>query len=110
MFATEVIGVTTMPNSNGPMQGTRDKLSNSPREQGTSPPQRSIAEYEEGQKVHLNIDPSVQDGRFNPRFNGHTGEVVGQQGSAYKVRINDGGKDKTLIVAAAHLRAQQSQE
>jgi large subunit ribosomal protein L21e len=35
--------------------------------------------------------------------------VVGKQGRAFKVEINDGGKTKTLIVTAAHLRAQQSQ-
>ena len=96
-----------MPNSNGPLQGSRGKLSNDPRDRGTSPPQRSIAEFEPGQKVHLRLDPSVSDGRFHPRFNGQTGEVVGEQGRAYKVRITDGGKEKHVIVRPAHLRAQQ---
>lgn len=96
-----------MPNSKGPRQGTRRKLSNNPRDRGTSPPQRAIQEYEEGQKVHLKIDPSVPDGRYHPRFDGQTGEVVGKQGQAFKVRIVDGGKEKTLIVTAAHLRAQE---
>ncbi|QCC47171.1 50S ribosomal protein L21e [Halobellus limi] len=96
-----------MPSSNGPLHGTRGKLSNKPRERGTSPPQRAIAEYDEGQKVHLKIDPSVRGGRFHPRFNGHTGEVVGKQGRAFKVRIVDGGKEKTLIARPAHLRAQE---
>jgi large subunit ribosomal protein L21e len=96
-----------MPSSNGPYTGTRNKLSNHPRERGTSPPQRAIAEFDEGQKVHLNIDPSVRDGQFHPRFNGLTGEVKGKQGRAFKVEINDGGKTKTLIVKPAHLRAQE---
>ena len=96
-----------MPSSNGPLKGTRGKLSNKPRERGTSPPQRSIAEFEEGQKVHLNIDPSVREGRFHPRFNGLTGEVVGKQGRAFKVQINDGGKEKMVVVRPAHLRAQK---
>lgn len=110
MVVTGICLCTTMPSSNGPMKGTRNKLSNSPREQGTSPPQRSIAEFEPGQKVHLSLDPSVRDGRFHPRFNGHTGEVTGKQGSAYTVEITDGGKEKTLIVSAAHLRAQAQAE
>ena len=97
-----------MPSSDGPMKGTRGKLSNDPRERGTSPPQRAIQEYEEGQQVHLALDPSVPDGRFHPRFNGHTGTVVGEQGSAYKVEITDGDKPKTIIVKAAHLRAQRN--
>ncbi|XVH31887.1 50S ribosomal protein L21e [Haloferacaceae archaeon DSL9] len=96
-----------MPSSNGPMKGTRGKLSNHPRERGTSPPQRAIQEFEEGQKVHLKLDPSVREGRFHPRFNGHTGEVVGKQGRAFKVEITDGGKTKTLIARPAHLRAQK---
>jgi len=96
-----------MPNSSGPRQGTRNKLSNSPRERGTSPPQRAVAEYDEGQKVHLRLDPSVPDGRFHPRFNGHTGEVIGRQGAAYQVRIVDRGKEKTIVAKPAHLRAQE---
>jgi large subunit ribosomal protein L21e len=95
-----------MPNSNGPLSNTRGKLENDPRDRGTSPPQRAVAEFDEGQKVHLKIDPSVNDGRFHPRFNGHTGTVQGKQGTAFKVEINDGGKDKVVLAAAAHLRAQ----
>lgn len=96
-----------MPNSNGPRQGTREKLSNDPRERGTSPPQRAIQDFDQGQKVHLKLDPSVADGRYHPRFDGLTGEVVGEQGAAYQVAINDGGKEKVLVAKPAHLRAQQ---
>jgi large subunit ribosomal protein L21e len=95
-----------MPNSDGPLRGTRNKLRNDPRESGMSPPQQAVEEYEDGDSVHLRIDPSVPDGRFHPRFNGHTGTVTGAQGSAYTVRIDDGGKEKTLIVKPAHLRRQ----
>ncbi|MFB6133518.1 MAG: 50S ribosomal protein L21e [Halanaeroarchaeum sp.] len=96
-----------MPSSNGPLNTTRNKLSNDPRDRGMSPPQRSIAEFDAGQKVHLKIDPSVPDGRFHPRFNGQTGEVIEKQGRAYKIEISDRGKEKTLFANPAHLRAQQ---
>jgi large subunit ribosomal protein L21e len=96
-----------MPNSDGPLKKTRNKLKNDPRERGTSPPQRAVESFETGQKVHLRIDPSVTDGRFHPKFNGKTGEVVGEQGTAYKVEVADGGDTKTLIVKPAHIRAQQ---
>jgi large subunit ribosomal protein L21e len=99
-----------MPSSNGPLKGTRNKLSNHPRERGMSPPQRAVERFEEGEKVHLRIDPSVADGRFHPRFNGHTGEVVGEQGRAFKVRIIDGGKEKVLITTSAHLVRQPRTE
>jgi large subunit ribosomal protein L21e len=98
-----------MPHSNGPRQGTRRKLSNHPRNRGTSPPQRSIQEYDPGQRVHLKIDPSVSDGRYHPRFDGRTGVVTGKQGDAFKVEITDGGTTKTLLVTAAHLQAQSEE-
>jgi Ribosomal protein L21E len=55
----------------------------------------------------MDIDPSVRKGRFHPRFNGHTGVVSGKQGDAFTVEITDGGKEKTIIVTAAHLRLQE---
>lgn len=95
-----------MPNSNGPRQGTRHKLQNSARERGISPPQRAVQQFEEGDTVHLDLDPSVQEGRFHPRFNGETGTVAGKQGKAYKVAITDGNVDKTVITLPAHLKRQ----
>ena len=73
---------------------------------GTAPGEAGREAYETGETVHLRIDPSIPEGRFHPRFNGHTGEVVGQQGAAFRVRIDDGGKEKTLIARAAHLQRQ----
>jgi len=95
-----------MPNSNGPKQGTRHKLQNTDRESGTSPPHRAVQEFDDGESVHLSIDPSVEEGRFHPRFHGETGIVTGQQGRAYKVEITDGSVEKTLITLPAHLKRQ----
>ena len=97
-----------MPSSNGPRQATRNKLKNSARDRGASPPQRSVAQFDEGEKVHLKIDPSVPKGRFHPRFNGRTGTVIGDQGRAFNVEIEDGNVSKTIIAAPAHLRRQQA--
>lgn len=97
-----------MPNSHGPRRGTRNKLRNDPRDRGTSPPQRQVEQFAAGETVHLRLDPSVPEGQFHPRFNGHTGKVVGPQGSAYKVKIRDGGTEKLLIARPAHLRRQES--
>lgn len=97
-----------MPSSNGPRKATRNKLKNDARDRGASPPQRSVQQFDDGEKVHLTLDPSVPKGQFHPRFNGRTGTVVGEQGSAFKVEIEDGGVTKTLIAAAAHLKRQQA--
>jgi len=95
-----------MPSSHGPRSGTRDKLSNRPRDSGTSPPHRQVESFEEGDSVHLAIDPSVP-GAFHPKFNGRTGVVTGQQGDAYTVRVTDGNGEKTVISPPAHLTAQE---
>ena len=97
-----------MPSSNGPREGTRNKLKNDARDRGASPPQRAVQQFDNGEKVHLKLDPSVPKGQFHPRVNGRTGTVVGEQGSAFKVEIEDGSVTKTLIAAAAHLRPQQA--
>ncbi len=96
-----------MPNSNGPFTGTRNKLKNRPRERGTSPPQRAIQEFDEGDTVHLKLDPSVNDGTFHHRFSGRTGTVVGEQGAAYKVEVADKDATKTIIAKPAHLKLQE---
>lgn len=96
-----------MPNSNGPRQGTRNKLKNDPRDRGTSPPQRAVQQFDEGDSVHLKIDPSVPEGRYHPRFDGKTGVVEGKQGEAFTVTIADGGSQKTVIARAAHLSLQE---
>jgi len=95
-----------MPNSHGPQQGTRHKLQNDAREGGTTPPQQTTEQFEDGDSVHLALDPSVQEGRFHPRFNGKTGTVVDEQGQAYKVEIEDGRVEKTVIASPAHLERQ----
>ncbi len=93
-----------MPNSKGPLSGNRNKLTNHPRDRGTSPPQRAIQQFEPGDRVHLVLDPSVHEGRFSPRFSGQTGEIVGSQGKAYQVQINDSGKSKIIVTVPAHLQ------
>jgi len=56
-----------------------------------------------GEKVQLVAQPSVLKGIYFRRFHGRTGVITGMQGSCYKVQIQDGGKEKTLIIAPVHL-------
>ncbi len=96
-----------MPNSKGERKNTRDKLSNSVRERGTSPPSKAVQEFDDGDKVHVSIDPSVPEGRPHPKFQGRTGKVVGKQGRAFQIEVDDIGKDKTLFVRPQHLVKQE---
>jgi large subunit ribosomal protein L21e len=65
---------------------------------------RAIREYKIGDKVHIEIDPSVHRGMPNPKFQGKTGVVIGTRGSAYIVEVRDGNAIKEINVRAEHLK------
>ena len=81
---------------------TRSKLKRA--EKGKILIRRFIQKFEEGQKVLLNADSSVQKGMYFPRFHSKVGEIKGKKGKCYEVAIKDGKKNKTLIVHPVHLR------
>ncbi|MCD6503364.1 MAG: 50S ribosomal protein L21e [Euryarchaeota archaeon] len=83
---------------------TRKKLSKSPRERGMPPITRFLQEFNTGDYVTIDIEPSVHKGMPHPRFQGRTGVVIGKQGKAYVVRIRDGGKYKKIIALPVHLK------
>ncbi|MFB6099664.1 MAG: 50S ribosomal protein L21e [Candidatus Nanohalobium sp.] len=88
--------------SQGPQQGARDKLSSGPRDKTTV--NEYLKEFEEGEKVLIKIDPSVQEGRPHVRFHGKTVEVTGMQGDSYEVKFDDGNVEKTLYIPPVHLK------
>ena len=63
-----------------------------------------IQKFENGQKVLLNADSSVQKGMYFPRFHSKVGIIKGKKGNCYEVAIKDGKKNKILIVHPVHLR------
>ena len=89
--------------SHGPYAGARSLLR---RRRSTPPvtPSRLLGTFDVGERVVVDIHPSVQEGRPHRRFNGKVGVIVGRQGRAYVVEVTDGGKKKKLIVAPIHLR------
>ena len=97
-----------MPTSHGEKCCTRYKLKKTVRERGISPVSKAIQEFAEGQMVHIDIDPSVQKGMPNPRFQGRTGKVLGQRGRAYLLQIRDGNATKELISLPQHLKPQKN--
>jgi len=65
---------------------------------------RMLQTFNVGDRVVVDIHPSVQRGRPHPRFNGRVGVVVGRQGWAYRVKIRDGNAEKILISLPIHLK------
>ena len=88
-----------MQRSRGLKSRSRKKMTKVQRPGRTNP-------FEEGDLVHITINPSIQKGQPSPRFHGKTGKVIGQKGKAYIVALKDGNKPKELIVRPDHLKLQ----
>jgi large subunit ribosomal protein L21e len=89
--------------SRGFRSKSRHILRKKPRKRGISSITRALQEFEIGESVNVNIDPSVHKGMPHPRYQGYTGKIEGTQGEAYLVDIRVGKKHKTLLVRPEHL-------
>ncbi len=93
--------------SKGLRSKTRGVFSKRPRDRGMPSPNKVLREFETGARVAIVNEPSVHKGMTHKRFQGQTGIVSGKQGGSFVVEINHGGKAKTLVVRAEHLKAIQ---
>jgi len=91
----------------GQRKKTRYKYKKELRKRGITPVTSIIQEFEEGQKVHIVVDSSVQKGMPHRRFHGRTGEIIGKQGRAWVLKINDGRSTKTVVARPQHLKPQK---
>ncbi|HJJ56409.1 MAG TPA: 50S ribosomal protein L21e [Methanocorpusculum sp.] len=96
-----------MAKHNGIKKRTRYKLQKDIRKRGLHNVTSVIQKFEEGQKVHIVIEPSVQKGMPHPRFHGKTGTIIGQRGRAWLLTIKDGNATKMVISRPQHLKAQK---
>ena len=87
----------------GNRRKSRYKMKKSISEKGKLHISKFLQKFEEGDKVVLKAYPSYQKGIFFLRFFGKIGEIIGNQGNCYKVRIKDGNKLKVCIVHPVHL-------
>ncbi len=96
-----------MAHHNGPRKKTRYKLKKALRRRGIAPATSVIQTFEIGEHVHIVCEPSIQKGMPHRRFHGKTGTVLGQQGRAWMLRIQDGNASKVVIARPQHLKAQK---
>lgn len=90
--------------SKGFKRRTRSLLRKKPRERGLKPLGYLLTRYEVGEKVVVDIDPSVHKGQPHRRYQGKVGTIVSRRGRAYIVNIKVGGKTKQIITLPEHLR------
>jgi large subunit ribosomal protein L21e len=93
--------------SKGLRSKSRNKLTKKPRERGRPPVTHTLREFPPGTRVAVKINPSVLKGMPHIRFQGLTGVVIGRQGNAFRVQVNDKKKAKELVVRPEHLRSVQ---
>jgi large subunit ribosomal protein L21e len=96
-----------MAKTHGTRRKSRYKLKKTVREKGLSPISRAIQEFQEGDIVNIDLDPSIQNGMPHPKFQGRTGKVMTQRGRAYIVEVRDGGLMKEVIILPEHLTPQK---
>ncbi len=90
--------------SKGGRRRTRSVMQKRARARGLSPITHMFQKFDVGDKVNVNIDPSMHKGQPHVRFHGKTGTVTGMQGSAYLLDIRMGDMMKQIIVRPEHLR------
>jgi len=90
--------------SKGFRSRTRKLLRRKPREQGKTGLSRVLHEYNPGEKVVVEINPSVHRGMPHRRYQGKIGVIVDKRGRAYLVNVTQGKAIKEIIVRPAHLK------
>lgn len=95
-----------MQRSRGFKSRSRKKMTKIERKGRTNPITNRLQRFNEGDLVHIIINPSIQKGQPHPRFHGKTGEIVGKKGKAYLIALKEGNKPKELIIRPDHLKLQ----
>jgi len=93
-----------MGKSRGIRRKSRKALTKKVRERGRLPLSRLLANYEEGEKVVIDIDPAIHKAMPHKRYQGRVATVVGRRGKAYILEIPQRKTVKTIITTAHHLR------
>ncbi|MBS7606347.1 MAG: 50S ribosomal protein L21e [Candidatus Bathyarchaeia archaeon] len=93
-----------MPLSHGLRRKTRALLRKGPRNRGKSRLSRILYEYKPGDKVVIDIDPSIHKGMPHRRYQGKVGTIIAKRGRAYEVSVTQGDALKEIIVRPEHLK------
>lgn len=86
---------------------TRSLLRKKPRERGKIGLSKVLHEYKPGEKVVINLDPSVHKGMPHRRYHGRTGVITVKRGRAYVIEVTQGDATKEIIARPEHLKPVQ---
>lgn len=91
-----------MKKSKGFRTRSRFKLRQKPRVRPAIT--KFLQEFQIGQKVALEMEPSSHKGMPYPKFKGAIGTVTAKRGRSYIVKISVGDSIKTIISRPEHLK------
>ena len=66
--------------------------------------ERYLREFEPGQRVMIDVEPSSTKNIPHYRYKGKIGQVVRKRGQSYVVAVKLGNKEKTLMLRPEHLK------
>ena len=87
----------------GSRRKTRSKLRRNAGERGKVSIRRYLQSFNTGDRVCLDMNPSVHRGMYFPRFHSAKGTVKDKKGECYIVEIKDKNKVKNLVIHPIHL-------
>ena len=92
-----------MKRTGGSRRKTRHKFQKSRSQKGKISIRKYVQSFNRGDKVLLQIEPSVHKGMYFRRFHSKVGEIEAKRGSCYEISLKEGNKQKTVIVHPIHL-------
>jgi len=99
-----------MRKSKGYRSRTRKLLSKHPRRRGIGGLGPLLRTYAEGDKVRIDIDPSIHKGMPHRRYQGKTGTILEKRGKAYVIAVNDGKEVKKVVALIDHVKPYNMKE
>ncbi len=88
----------------GSRAGTRQLFYKKPRTKGKISLTKYFMPYAVGDKAVLSAEPAMQDNLYHQRFHGSIGTIVAKRGNCYELQIQDGGKQKIIIIHPVHMK------
>jgi ribosomal protein L21E len=88
----------------GARRRTRRTFAKEGRDKGKVKIADYLAEFKQGDKVCLQFESSVPDGRYFHRYHSNTGLIQSKRGDCYEVVIRVSKNNRTLFVHPVHLK------
>ena len=90
--------------SKGYRTRSRSLLSKRPRDHGMQGLSRMLHKYQIGDRVLIDLFPSMVRGLPHRRYYGKVGTIVEKRGRAYVLEVKMGGKMRKIISRPEHMR------